>query len=413
MARVRFQFVPTDLSSYAIVGGVAAGVTVLTVPVFRVIATTKGMTGVPNERDAHATPTANIGGGAMLVGFVVAFGVAWLSGLFDSVFTASTDPIGILLCALLAYFVGLRDDVRAISAPAKMAGLVLAGSILAISGVSIIWFRIPFVDPIVLDPSLSFLISVIWILVMANAVNFIDGLDGLAAGIVGIGAVSFFAYSLKLTSEGILESNNVGPLVAVLVAGVCLGFLPWNTHPARIFMGDGGSLLLGSMMAASTMAVGGRIDDPYSGQTFFFYAPLVIPLVILGVPIVDTLFAIVRRASRGQALSTADKDHLHHRLMRLGHGHRTSVFILWAWTALLSGFVLWPVYNDGQLDAVVPGGVVALALILYMLFKPGLVKERRGTNQGGRRAIDGDDDAEVTHPRPRLVPDPPSKRQAS
>lgn len=405
-----------DLTSYAIVGGVAAGVTVLTVPLFRVIATTKGMTAAPNERDAHDRPTANIGGGAMLVGFVVAYAVAWLSGLFDSIFTDSTDPIGILVCAFLVYFVGLRDDVRAISAPAKIAGLVLAGSILAVSGVSIIWFRIPFVDPIVLDPSLSFLISVVWILVMANAVNFIDGLDGLAAGIVGIGALSFFAYSLRLTSEGILEANNVGPLVAVLVAGICAGFLPWNTHPAKIFMGDGGSLLLGSMMAASTMAVGGRIDDPYSGQTFFFYAPLVIPLVILGVPIVDTVFAVIRRAGRGQALSTADKDHLHHRLMRLGHGHRTSVFILWAWTALLSGFVLWPVYNDGQLDAVVPGGVVALALVLYMLFKPGLARDRRGVPQGGRRPSDETSDAtddSTPHPRPRLVPDPPSKRQAS
>lgn len=397
-----------DLTSYVILGGVAAAVTVLTVPIFRVIASSKGMAGLPNERDAHATPTANIGGGAMLVGFVVAYGVAWLSGAFESVFTSS-DPIGVLICAVLAYFVGLRDDLRAISAPAKIAGLVLAGSILAFSGVSIIWFRIPFVDPIVLDSSFSFLISVIWILVMANAVNFIDGLDGLAAGIVAIGAISFFAYSLRLTSEGILESNNVGPLVAVLVAGICLGFLPWNTHPARIFMGDGGSLLLGSMMAASTMAVGGRIDDPYSGQTFFFYAPLVIPLVILGVPIVDTAFAVIRRASRGQALSTADKDHLHHRLMRLGHGHRTSVFILWAWTALLSGFVLWPVYNDGQLDAIVPGGVFALALVLYMLFKPGLAAERRATN----REKDPANEDGRSHPRPRLVTDTQSKREAS
>lgn len=407
---------PATLTSYAIVGGVAAAVTVMTVPVFRVIAETKGMTAAPNERDAHDRPTANIGGGAMLVGFVVAYGVAWLSGMFDSVFTDSTDPIGILVCALLVYVVGLRDDVRAISAPAKIAGLVLAASILAVSGVSIIWFRIPFVDPIVLDPSLSFLISVIWILVMANAVNFIDGLDGLAAGIVGIGALSFFLYSLRLTSVEILESNNVGPLVAAIVAGICLGFLPWNTHPAKIFMGDGGSLLLGSMMAASTMAVGGRIPDPYSGQTFFFYAPLVIPLVILGVPIIDTAFAIIRRASRGQALSTADKDHLHHRLMRLGHGHRTSVFILWAWTALLSGFVLWPVYNDGQLDAIVPGGVVALALVLYMLFKPGLARDRRSGPGGARKDSDtegGDESEPNAHPRPRLVPDPDSKRQAS
>jgi UDP-GlcNAc:undecaprenyl-phosphate GlcNAc-1-phosphate transferase len=152
-------------------------------------------------------------------------------------------------------------------------------------------------------------------------------------------------------------------------------------------MGDGGSLLLGSLMAASTMAVGGRTPHPFSGQTFFFYAPLAIPVVILGVPMLDTFFAILRRARNGKGLATADKDHLHHRLVRLGHGHRRSVWILWAWTALLSAFVLYPTYNGGQGDAIVPMGVGAAALALFTLFKPGfrLRPEHRTT----RRATDG------------------------
>ena len=162
---------------------------------------------------------------------------------------------------------------------------------------------------------------------MANAINLIDGLDGLAAGIVAIAAGAFFLYTTRL-SNGILPQDSIGPLVAVVTCGVCVGFLPHNFHPAKIFMGDGGALLLGPLMASSTMVVGGRVDDQFSGQTYFFFAPLVIPLVILGLPILDTMFAVVRRATRHARLTQADKEHLHHRLMRMGHGHRRSVLIL-------------------------------------------------------------------------------------
>jgi UDP-GlcNAc:undecaprenyl-phosphate/decaprenyl-phosphate GlcNAc-1-phosphate transferase len=137
-------------------------------------------------------------------------------------------------------------------------------------------------------------------------------------------------------------------------------------------------------MAAATMAVGGRTQDPFSGQTFFFYAPLVIPLLILGVPIFDTAFAILRRASKRQGLATADKDHLHHRLMRLGHGQRRSVAILWGWTALLSGLVLFPTYS-GKGDAIVPIGVAGLCLVLYTVLHPTVRRERR-LRQDGRSA---------------------------
>ncbi len=359
-----------DLTSYLVVGLIAAVSTGVTVPVFRSIAAARGVEVIPNERAVHAEPTPTLGGGAMFVGFVAGWLVAWVSGRFPASFSGTTEPVAIIACGIIAYGVGVVDDLRNISAPAKTAGMVLAGSALYFGGVSIIFFRVPFVDPVFLDPGLSYLLTILWVVGMANAVNFIDGLDGLAAGIVGIGALAFFFYSVKLLEEELLIST-LGPVLLVIVFGICVGFLPYNVHPAQIFMGDGGAILLGSLMAASTMAVGGRTDDPFSGQTFFFYAPLVIPLVILGVPIVDTIFAILRRATRRQGLATADKDHMHHRLMRLGHGHGRSVFILWAWTALLSGFVLWPVYNDGSGDAIVPAGVAALGLVLFTLFAPG------------------------------------------
>lgn len=364
------------LTSYLLVAAVAGGVTLVTVPVFSRLSEHFGLTVEPDARRLHERPTASIGGGAMYVGFVVAFIVAWLSGSFDAAFDGSSEPWAILAGATMAYGVGVLDDVRELSAPAKIAGMVVAAAALAAGGVSIIWFRIPFWDVFILPYDLAFVATVVWVLGMANAFNFIDGLDGLAAGIVGIGATAFLLYGIRLGQVDLILAGNVGPLVAAMVLGICVGFLPWNVYPARIFMGDGGSLLLGTLMAASTMAVGGRTPDPFSGQTFFFYAPLVIPLVILGVPVLDTAFAILRRARGRRGLATADKDHLHHRLVRLGHGHRRSVWILWAWTALLSAFVLYPTYNEGQGDAIVPMGVGAAALFLFTLFLPGLRSKR-------------------------------------
>jgi UDP-GlcNAc:undecaprenyl-phosphate/decaprenyl-phosphate GlcNAc-1-phosphate transferase len=363
--------VKPGLSAYLLVAAVGFAVTAVTVPLFVWLSRVLGLLVAPDARRMHERPTATLGGGAMYLGFVAAFVVAWRSGLFEASFDRSTEPWAVLACATAAYGVGVLDDIIELSPPAKIAGMIVAAGLLAVGGVSIIWFRIPFLDVFALPYDLAFVATVVWVLGMTNAVNFIDGLDGLAAGIVGIGATAFLLYGIRLGDKELLVPGNVGPLVAAAVLGICTGFLPWNVYPARIFMGDGGALLLGALMAASTMAVGGRTPDPYSGQTFFFYFPLAIPLVILGVPVLDTAFAILRRARGGRSLATADKGHLHHRLVRLGHGHRRSVWILWAWTALLSAFVLYPTYNDGQGDAIVPLGVGAAALVLLTLFRPG------------------------------------------
>lgn len=362
------------LTSYLVVAAIAAVVTMVLVPVVRAVCASTGLLVEPGGHRLHRVPTPALGGVAMYCGFLVGFAAAWLSGWFDAQFGPSIEPFGVVAGATVAFLVGLLDDVRDLSAPAKTAGMSLSGLVLAVGGISIIWFRIPFSGVFVLPYDLALLLSVVWLLGMANAVNFIDGLDGLAAGIMGIGSAAFLLYGVRLEEVDLLYGPNIGPLVAALVLGICGGFLPWNVYPARIFMGDGGSLLLGTLMAASTMAVGGRTPDPFSGQTFFFYAPLAIPVFILGVPVFDTAFAIFRRAAHRQGLATADKNHLHHRLVRLGHGHRRSVTILWAWTALLSAFVLYPTYNEGTGDGIVPFGVGALALVLFTMFHPGVWK---------------------------------------
>jgi UDP-GlcNAc:undecaprenyl-phosphate GlcNAc-1-phosphate transferase len=177
-------------------------------------------------------------------------------------------------------------------------------------------------------------------------------------------------YGLRLEDLGLLPLTNPGPLIAAITCGICLGFLPENFHPARIFMGDSGALMLGVLMSASTMVIGGRIPAT-SGVTFFFFAPLLIPFFILGVPLFDAFLAFARRTAGGQSFQHADKNHIHHRLMRLGHGHRRTVAILWLWTALLCGFVLFPLFVP-RVNVFIPFGVALLGVALYTWFHPSL-----------------------------------------
>ena len=317
----------------------------------------------------------------MFIGFVVAFLVARSMDTFAATFrSGDSEPRGVIIAATLMFLVGFIDDIYEISAPAKVVGTVIVAVVLVYYGVTMFYFRVPFNDVYILSDEWVPLITVLWLLGMTNAINLIDGLDGLAAGIVAIGAFAFFLYSQRLAdpSIGMLTQPNVGPLVAILAVGICVGFLPHNFNPARIFMGDGGALLLGLLMAVSTSVVGGRADpntQRFIGQSYFFLAPLLIPLIILGVPILDTVFAIVRRAARRQGVASADKGHLHHRLMEMGHGQRRSVLILWAWTALLSAFVLYPVFTGSGLSYV-PIGMLMLVLVLYTLLHPQIRRRR-------------------------------------
>ncbi len=362
------QFTPVILG--------AALVTLVSTPLFRRLSFAIGAVQRPDERRVHTEPTALLGGAAILLGFLAGMGVAWQADRFHAVFQATTVPLGVALAAVVIFSVGQVDDLREVSPPAKIAGTVLAGSILSIAGVSILFFRIPFVGLLSLSPDMSALLTVIWVIGMSTAINYVDGLDGLAAGIVAIGAAALLLYCERLSGVGAIGPDNAGPIIAAAVFGACLGFLPHNFHPAKIFMGDAGALLLGLLMAAATIAVGGNTDAQFSGQTFFFFAPLFIPLLILGVPILDTAFSIVRRARRGAGVTVADKDHLHHRLMRLGHGQRRSVLILWAWTVLLSAIVLYPTYPHGKGDLYIPAALAVAALLLYTWFGPG-VRSRR------------------------------------
>ena len=363
------------MSSYLLIGALAALVTFIATPLVGRLATRRGWVYHPNDRTVHTEPLPDVGGLAMLIGLVVAVSVARFVGEFSALFESNSEPLGVVLAALIVYFVGFLDDVRELSPPAKISGIVVAGIVLVWFGVVMYSFRLPYLGVTVLSDDLKPLITVLWLIGMTQAVNLIDGLDGLAAGVVAIGAFAFFLYSQELSNLDLLDPGNIGPLFAIIAVGVCVGFLPHNFNPARIMMGDGGAFLLGLLLAVSTSVVGGRADAferEFIGTTYFFLAPIAIPLLILAVPILDTAFAIVRRATRRKGLASADKGHLHHRLMDLGHGHRRSVLILWTWTGLLSAFVLYPTLT-GQNPSYLPFGMVAIGIILFTVLHLSLI----------------------------------------
>src|ERR1039458_10303686 len=357
-----------NIAAYVAVLVVGAAVTMVANVPARIISQRAGYSAQPDERKVHETVTPYGGGAAMLVGFCVALLVAVAISPLRSVITSSHEMIGVLLAAGVIFVVGVLDDFREMSAPAKVAGQFLAASILYFSGATMYQLKLPFAGFVVLGPSILPIITAVWVVALSNAVNLIDGLDGLAAGIVGIASGTLCLYGLRLEHLGLLPVTNVGPLIAALTCGICFGFLRDNFHPAKLFMGDAGALMLGLLMSASTMVIGGR-TPPASGVTFFFFAPLLIPVFILGVPLLDAVWAFVRRTASGQGFHTPDKNHIHHRLMRLGHGHRRTVIILWSWTALLCGFVLLPLF-DTRANVFIPLGVAVLVIALFTWFSP-------------------------------------------
>jgi UDP-GlcNAc:undecaprenyl-phosphate/decaprenyl-phosphate GlcNAc-1-phosphate transferase len=364
-----------SIGSYAIVGGVAAVTTYGLLPLVIRTAWRRGWVVVPDARRVHTQTTPDVGGLAMFGGLLAAVIVARFLPGFSEVFTSSNDALALVLGATVMFATGFFDDLRESAPVAKVSGMVLAGALLSLLGIQLKVLRLPVLDLFQVPFDLAPLLTVLWVVGMANAVNLIDGLDGLAAGIVAIASGAFFLYSFHLTGEdpGLLPTTSIAPLICVITLGICLGFLPRNWHPAKVFMGDGGALLLGILMASSTITVGGRIETKFSGSSFFFLAPILVPLVILGVPILDTAMTIVRRARSRSGVTVADKGHLHHRLMELGHGPRRTVVILWLWTFLLSVWVLYPALRNGEGDATVPSGLAAIGLTIFML----LAQKRR------------------------------------
>jgi UDP-GlcNAc:undecaprenyl-phosphate GlcNAc-1-phosphate transferase len=255
----------------------------------------------------------------------------------------------------------------------KLAGQVAAGVILVWSGAEVTWLPAPHGTTLGLTSDQQIAVTILVVVITINAVNFIDGLDGLAAGIVGIGAAAFFAYYFTLTHRLGLPDQAGPALASAVLAGICLGFLPHNYHPARIFMGDTGAMLIGLLLAYAPISSLASLDPGsltnYASGTainrFGAILPLLLPAAIMLIPYADLLMAVIRRARAGMSPFAPDRKHLHHRMLDIGHSHRTSVLIMYLWAALFAGSVVWLSIVQTPLLVLV---IVTVGAMLALLF---------------------------------------------
>lgn len=316
------------------------------------------------ERDVHTRPTPRLGGIAMFVGIVVGFAAAAFiatlsSSRFANVAIIFQDPmqvLSILGAALLIVLIGVADDIWDLDWMTKLAGQFIAAGLIAWQGVSIL--SLPIGDTVAIGSSwMSLTLTVFTIVLVMNAINFIDGLDGLVAGVALISNGVFFLYTYLLVQKtSPLNYFNLASLIAVVVVGACVGFLPLNWHPAKLFMGDAGALLVGLLMATSAISVTGTFNMGAIGidQAFPAFIPIILPFAVLIIPLLDFGLAVIRRLRAGKSPFAADRKHLHHRLLDMGHSHLHAVLIFYAWTTVASvGCLLtfvFPVYLE--IDAV-------------------------------------------------------------
>ena len=341
-------------------------------PLVRRLAVRIGAIDRPSDRKVHPKPTPTLGGLAIWVACLVGLAAAYLMPAFDNLFAASSEPLGVVLAGSVIVALGSYDDLRGVAVPAKVAGQVLAAGLLILTGVQLLYFWMPGLGVLSLSQDLAVPLTVIWVLAMINAVNLIDGLDGLAAGVVAIAAAAFFIYAFRgdpiasgaSAVEGFfsVEPSAAG-LFSVVVAGAALGFLPHNFNPAKIFMGDSGSMLLGLVLAAATISGVGRTgESPTNTELAALAIPVLIPMLVLAVPFTDVIWAIARRLRRRRPVYRPDKEHIHHRLLEIGHTHRQAVLIMYLWSALLSSVALAITFIRSR--ALVALVVIAIAAIL-------------------------------------------------
>jgi UDP-GlcNAc:undecaprenyl-phosphate GlcNAc-1-phosphate transferase len=376
------------LTSYLVVFGASAGAALLATPLVRYLAVRFGAIDRPSDRKVHPRPTPTLGGVAIFVGVLVGFGVSRLMPEFSDLFRTSSDLVAVLIGSSVIVVVGAYDDIRGLAAPTKVSGQVLAAGLVVLAGVQLLYFWFPGQGILSLGADVAVPLTILWILAMVNALNLIDGLDGLAAGIAAIAAGAFFVYILL--GPGPTDAATPAALLCAIAAGGAVGFLPWNFHPARIFMGDSGAMLLGLLLAGATISgVGRNPFPPGAGDLAAFAIPVVVPLLVLAVPFLDVLLAIIRRMRRGRPVTHADKQHIHHRLLDIGHSHRQAVLLMYLWSALISGSALAVALIDGRLvvGSILIGALAVFGLtVLRGLLRPARHRVLRGPRPAGAEA---------------------------
>ena len=337
---------------------IAFGVVVLLTPAVGGMARLLGVVDQPDARRLNKRPIPRLGGLAIFLGILVP-SLAFLD--------LSGEMRGILLGAAVACVVGAVDDFRGLAPLPKLAGQVAAASIPCAFGVWVDHFTFPFLGAVDLPAWVGMPLTVVWIVAVMNMVNFLDGMDGLASGVCAIAGLTFATLALSL---GKIDAA----VLSAIVAGACIGFLRHNFFPARIFMGDSGALVLGFTLA--TVSVAGLLKTAST-------VVLVLPLLILAVPIIDTSFVVAKRLKYRQPISSADRSHLHHRFMDIGFSQRRAAVTMWAWTASLGAAALATRFipfresgrwHLGETIAVVAIALGALAFSVYVVYLLEIVK---------------------------------------
>ncbi|MFC6340675.1 glycosyltransferase family 4 protein [Nocardioides hankookensis] len=365
------------MREYLLVFLVAAATTYLLTVIAREIALRTGAVAKVRDRDVHAVPVPYLGGLAMLGVLVAAFAVArelpFLSRSGPIVFH---DAGVVLIAGALICAVGVLDDLFELDALTKLGGQVLAAGFLIAFGIQYMFFTGSDGTQFPIQPAQGALLTGFVVVATVNAVNFVDGLDGLAAGVVGIGALAYFVFCYQLANINHVPLATTGALLSAALAGACGGFLPHNFHQARLFMGDSGSMLIGLVLSASAVTLTGQfapdqISEGGAGTQASLLPtllPLLLPVSILIVPMLDLLLAVVRRTRAGRSPFAPDKQHLHHRLLEIGHSHRRAVLIMYLWAALVAfGTVLMSLYSDETWTWVALGSMAAVTIGLTFL----------------------------------------------
>jgi UDP-GlcNAc:undecaprenyl-phosphate GlcNAc-1-phosphate transferase len=369
------------VSEYVLTLLVTAAVTYLLTPLVRRGAIAVGAMHEARDRDVHVVPIPLLGGLAIFGGLAVGLMVASELSPLRTVLVGNRTAAGLLLAGGVIVIVGAIDDRWGLSPISKLAGQAAAGAILVWSGAQLGWLPLPGNGTLILSSNQSTALTIFFVVATINAVNFIDGLDGLAAGIVCIAAVAFFAYYYRLTQVYTLPEQAGPALASAILAGACLGFLPHNFYPARIFMGDTGSMLLGLLLAyvpISSIASLGYADTLRTAVNRFpEILPLLLPATILVIPYADLLLAVVRRTRAGLSPLAPDRKHLHHRLLDIGHSHRSSVLIMYLWAALFAGGIVWLSIAKTPVSLLAVTTLAAM-LALLMMSMPRLRWWKRG-----------------------------------
>ena len=341
------------------------------------------------ERDVHKRPTPRLGGIAMFLGILTAFGVASQLPQFYLIFAKPGPIFAILGSALIIVLIGVADDIWDLDWTTKLVGQILAAGLLAWQGVQLTTLPIPG-GIIVLSSYQGLIVTIFAIVLVMNAINFIDGLDGLVAGVAIIANTAFLIYCyILITRISASEYFNLALLISVVLIGACVGFLPLNWHPAKLFMGDAGALLVGLMMATAAISVTGQVDIAalqYAKQLIPAFIPILLPLAILLIPLLDFSLAVIRRVRAGKSPFSADRKHLHHRLLDMGHSDIHAVLIFYSWTTVVSvGCLLFLFF-----DAVWAVTFVAVGLVICTVFTLLPVTRRKAVEVAVQSAPESD-----------------------